>query len=78
MVPVRVACTQAMEQLDPAKKPDQAAFKRWLERIDADADGKITMKEWTEVMKELQMKVDRREEEEEEEEASSSCRAKQE
>jgi len=35
------------------------------------------MTEWTEVMKELQMKVDRREEEEEEEEASSSCRAKQ-
>jgi len=47
---------QAMSSLDPSKKPDEAAFRKFLKKIDWDQDGKITLKEWREYLDNLRMK----------------------
>lgn len=51
--------SQALEQLDPSKKPAEAAFLKLLDQIDVDADGKISVIEWTGKMNEMLAKMNR-------------------
>jgi len=47
---------EAMEALDPEKRPNEAAFRQLLAKIDFDKDGKISLDEWRSAVEELQMK----------------------
>jgi len=46
---------QAMERIDPSKKPDEATLRRLLEQIDWDADGRISVEELKGALDEMQM-----------------------
>ena len=47
----------AMDSLHFSKRPDARAFEKLLERIDADADGQISVADFRRLMREMQMRV---------------------